>query len=385
MWITAYAVLITSFWFVFTLYLLFNSYRIRHLKAVSLKKQEQLPPVSVIIAVRNEEEHLEKALQSVCQLSYPQLEVIVVNDRSTDRTQEILEGVCKIYPFVQLLQIHELPEGWLGKNHALFKGYQQSKGTWLLFTDADVLYQPDSLQKALAYCVDNDSGHLVVLPEVVSPSKVLNSVLETFKMMLEVRQRPWAASNPKSDASIGVGAFNLVRRDAYESMGTHKTIALRPDDDLQLGAAVKKAGFRQDVLYGNEQLGLEWYGSIKEFVIGLMKNTYSVFDYNPLKVFGAVLSTLFVFVLPIPVMLIAGTGIVHLLAITLLIIQSVLLLFKNGSSARWWFALMIPYAGILISYIMIRSAFLTQKQKGIYWRDSFYALSELKANQKPSK
>jgi cellulose synthase/poly-beta-1,6-N-acetylglucosamine synthase-like glycosyltransferase len=367
------------------LYLLINSYKMKHLKAVAVKNGEQLPSVSVVIAVRNEEEHLEKALQSVCQLIYPQLEVIVVNDRSTDRTQEILEGMRTVYPFIKLLQINDLPQGWLGKNHALFKGYQQSSNAWLLFTDADVEYQPDTLQKALSFCMDNGTGHMVVLPAVISRSVWLNSVLETFKMMLETRQRPWAASNPKSNASIGIGAFNLVRRDAYEGMGTHKTIAMRPDDDLQLGAKIKKAGFRQNVLYGNDQLGLEWYSNIKEFINGLMKNTFSVFDYNLFKVTGAVLSSLLVFVLPIPVMLITGHSTDYELGLFLLILQSILLLLKNGSSARWWFALMIPYAGILMCYIMIRSAVLTQKQKGIYWRDSFYALSELKAHQKSSK
>ena len=385
MWITVYSVLITGFWVVLCIYLLINSHKMGHLKAVPAKDPGKLPSVAVIVAVRNEEEHLGKALQSICQLDYPHYEVIVVNDRSTDRTQEILGGMSKIYPFIKLAPVKELPQGWLGKNHALYQGYQRSSSEWLLFTDADVVYQPDTLLKALSFCVDNYTGHLVVLPEVVSRSTLLNSVLETFKMMLEVRQRPWAASNPRSSASIGVGAFNLVHRDAYEGVGTHQAIALRPDDDLQLGAAIKKAGYKQNVLYGNDQVGLEWYGSIKEFIKGLMKNTFSVFEYNLLKVLGAVLSTLFIFVLPIPFMLIAGHHTEYILALILLIVQCMLLLFKNGSSARWWYALMIPYAGILICYIMIRSALLTKKQKGIYWRDSFYSLSELKAGQKPFK
>jgi hypothetical protein len=195
--------------------------------------------------------------------------------------------------------------------------------------------------------------------------------------MLEVRLRPWKVGDPSSNASIGVGAFNLVKRSAYEKAGTHAAISLRPDDDLKLGERIKKSGLRQDVLYGEKEISLKWYSNLSEFVKGLMKNTFSISNYHlPTAIFMA-LMTFVVFVMPLPALLWKGQT-ASLLAIVLLVSQIVLLVFKKGIYGRWWHALLIPFAGCVMVYIILVSAFRTLTQGGIYWRDSFYRLEELK-------
>jgi len=217
---------------------------------------ETAPLVAVIIAVKDEEADVEEALQSVCRLQYPHFHIIVVNDRSTDNTAAILQRIAINEPRITIITIDELAEGWLGKNHALYKGYMASTEEWLLFTDADVKFRPHVLQKAMNYIRQKRLDHLVVLPEVTSGSHLFQAMMNVFTIMLDIKLRPWTVSDPDSSSSIGVGAFNFVKRSAYEKAGTHAAISLRPDDDLKLGERIKSAGGRQDLLYGGGEPGL---------------------------------------------------------------------------------------------------------------------------------
>ena len=367
------------FWLTLLLYLVYSRNRMFYLHNLPVSQTFEAPDVVIIIAVRNEEMHLAQALQSVINLQYSAYRILLINDRSTDKTPAILQSFKEQHPHITVTHITELPAGWLGKNHALYTGYQSSTEEWMLFTDADVVFEKDTLQKAMQYAVQKNLDHLTILPDVKSRSELLNSLLSTFLILLEIKQRPWDVHLQDSKASIGVGAFNLVRRSAYEKAGTHTAIALRPDDDLKLGQRIKTSGGKSDAVYGKQQIELEWYTSVKEFVNGLMKNTFSVFDYSLLKVvITGVMPLLILLVLPLPLLLILGGATERWMALCILIFQVLLFLIRGGMRTHGWYALMIPFAGALMMYILIRSAYLTLKQGGIYWRESFYPLSELR-------
>lgn len=370
-----YLLLMLAVWWGLTIYLIVNSRKIGFLRNVKPLTDE--PSLAIIIAVRNEEADLEQALHSVCNINYSNYKVIVVNDRSTDDTPQILEKLSKQYPQLLIETITQLPPHWLGKNHALYRGYQQSSAEWLLFTDADIVFEKDTLKKAIGYVTAHHLDHLALLPNVTSRSVMLNAILQTFSIMFILKFRPWDARNPKSKAAIGVGAFNMVRRQAYEQAGTHQAIKLRPDDDLRLGMMIKHAGFRTDVLYGESEISLEWYTSVKQFISGLMKNTFSASNYNlPLALFNG-LAAFVGFCLPIPLGLLSGTLYGVLISLGILAAHWCLYYFKPGHR-RWWYFLTLTYAGFIMVYIVIKSALLNTKDKGIYWRDNFYPLDELK-------
>ena len=375
------AAVITTAWMAVCIYILVNARSVRSLKDIPLLPAASQPAVDIIIAVRNEEADLAQALQSLCHLNYQNYSIIVINDRSTDGTAAILQELAARYPRINVHTIDTLPPGWLGKNHAMFSGAKLSSGEWILFTDADVLYHPDALSRAMAYTSQQQIDNLVVFPEITSRSEQFKAINATFRIMLETRLRPWQVRNPKSNASIGVGAFSLLRREAYLRSGTHERIRLRPDDDLKLGEQIKKAGYKQDVLYGDTQLSLEWYTSVKQFINGLMKNMFSAFKYNAVIAALNALAVLLVIVLPVPVLLIAGGTAVRCMALVILLFQWMAFSFRPAMNAKWWYVLLIPYAGLIMIYIIIRSAWLTIRNKGIYWRDSFYPLSELKKQQ----
>jgi glycosyltransferase involved in cell wall biosynthesis len=377
MLLTFYGVVITTAWVITSIYIIVNSAKIAFLKNLVADDTFIQPAVVMIIAVKDEEAEVEAALTSICNLAYSNYRILVINDRSTDRTGEILAKMEVLHPSISVITIHDLPPGWLGKNHALYQGYLQSGEEWMLFTDADVHYSVRALARAMNYVRANRLDHLTVLPEITSPSSLFKAVMNTFSIMLEVKLRPWAVSDPSSDASIGVGAFNLVSRVAYERAGTHVRISLRPDDDLKLGENIKRAGLRQGVVYGEKEIWLQWYSNLSEFVRGLMKNTFSVSNYHLPTAIAMATATFIIFVLPLPVLLITGrTG--QGMAVLILLSQVILMSLKKGINGKWWHALLIPFSGLVMVFILLKSALTTLKQGGIYWRDSFYPLDELR-------
>ena len=372
-----YALFMLVLWVGMCFYLLISSRRIAYLKTIHPLSGNHPPLVAVIIAVKDEEAEVEEALRSVCNLRYPYLKIIVINDRSTDSTPLILQRMAQNNPLIQVITVENLPAGWLGKSHALYQGYLATTSDWLLFDDADVLFAPDALRKAMNYVQQHNLDHLTALPEVTSKSQLFKSVMNTFALMLNVKLRPWDIADPSSKASMGVGAFNLVKRTAYEGAGTHRVISLRPDDDLKLGERIKSAGFRQNIVFGDGEISLQWYTSLGEFVRGLMKNTFSVANYNIFMALGMALSTLLLVVLPWPLLLFLGFP-YTIYASVIFLSQLVIMLGVKGIRAKWWHALMIPFSGLVMVYIILVSAFRTVRQGGIYWRSSFYPLTELK-------
>ena len=328
--------------------------------------------------MRNEEKNLAEALKSVCSLNYPNYKILVVNDRSTDSSGSILNNLQKNDPKINIINIDVLPEGWLGKNHALFTGYNFSTSEFMLFTDADVIFSADVLTRAMNYTTKNNLDHLTILPDIITNSSFFKAILSTFIMILTAFQRPWGARDKKSKASMGVGAFNLVKRSAYVKAGTHRAFAMRPDDDLKLGLHLKKSGSTSDVLFGNNKLQVEWYANLKEFIDGLMKNTFSGFNYNPWLVAVAVIGMVMGYILPIPILLIFGNRVDIVLALAILYAQIILYWKMQGADSKWWFGLTSIYGSAIVVYILIRSAVKTLLKGGIIWRGTFYPLKELR-------
>lgn len=301
---------------------------------------------------------------------------MVVNDRSTDGTSEILQRATNRHPQISVLDIEELPLGWLGKNNALYQGYKHTDEEWLLFTDADIVYHPDALSKAMNYAVTHQLDYLTIFPHLESRSAILNSVFATFGIMLKLHLRPWAAKDPKSKASAGIGAFIMIKREAYQKAGTHERIRLRPDDDLQLGKSVKAGGFKMDVLKGLNYVSLEWYKNLYELQQGLLKNAFSVSQYSVGVAIINILMILVSIALPVPLMLIFGTTAIRLMAVASLL--AIMVYMVSSPPNKWWHALMVPFSGFFMAYVISRAVVITLKQGGIYWRGSFYSLAELR-------
>ena len=342
---------------------------------------ESLPPLSIVVAARNEERDIEQALLSLLALDYPLLEVIVVNDRSTDATGSILDRVSVDYPQLQVLHLEVLPEKWLGKNHAMQQGAMIASGEYILFTDADVVFQPDSLQRAVAHAEREQLGMLAALPSITMPSLLLESFILMFASAFVIFFRPWKAPDRNSKAYVGVGAFNLVSAEAYREAGMHEPIRMRPDDDVQLGKLMKKTGHRLEMVNAAGAVTVQWYASVRELVLGLEKNIVAGVEYRLSILAGMLLGLLGIFLWPfVAVAVVPGMASWIYLAVIVLMI-GLNMVWAGKVRVRALSAIYLPLTILLCIYILIRNTFLTYWRGGIQWRDTHYSLKELRANK----
>lgn len=378
--VLVYAIVVLAYWLILTLWLIIGGNQIKYLDQIPTLTGNELPTVDIIVPVRNEAGALRPAITSLLKLDYPGYNVVAVNDRSTDESLQILRAIQEKFPELRIIDIDSLPGGWLGKNHALYKGASASEATYLLFTDGDVVFEKDALSRAMDFVQSGNLDHLTILPELISSSFWLKNVILTFAIMLTAVQRPWLAKRRKSRASIGVGAFNLVKREMYLHAGTHKSIPMKVDDDLKLAALLKKAGAKAGVLYGKNKIAVEWYQDVKAFVNGLMKNMFSGFRYNVLLAMLGVIATSLFFMIPLPLLFLFGDTIERTVAIAILLVQCIMYSRMPGASGDWKQGILTWFGGSVISYVIVLSTFKTLATGGIYWRDTFYPLKELKNN-----
>lgn len=341
------------------------------------------PLVSVIIPALNEERHIEDALTSVLALDYPRLEIIVLDDRSTDATPELLERMAARHPQLRVVHIKELPPGWLGKNHALHFGAEQAQGEFLLFTDADVRLAPDTISRAVARMLSQRLDHLCLIFQLDLPSPLLAMLAADSLSGLMTVFKPWRTLEPDARYFFGIGGFNLVRRSLYAQCGGHRSIRLCPVDDILLGRLVKENGGRQECLNGRHFISVPWYSSVGEMVRGLRKNVFAALDY---RLSGLAAATLFVLccqILPLWGLLLTDGWLRLLCALTvaasaLSLLYSVRALGLQPSCLRWF--LLTPYLKL---YIIWQGVLAVLIRGGVNWRGTFYPLNELRRHMQP--
>ncbi len=340
-----------------------------------------LPRVSILIPARNEERNVEEALRSVLALDYENLEIDVVDDRSTDRTGEILDRMAAAEPRLRIVHVRDLPPGWLGKNHALWLGAEKATGEYLLFTDADIVMDPSTLRRAVGLMVRDGLDHLTASPQIERRGLLFEMFIGVFSLFFALFVKPWKVKDPKSPRHVGIGAFNLVRAEAYRAAGGHRAIAMRPDDDLKLGKILKKNGFRQELVYGQGLIRVEWYASVRELIQGLMKNAFSGVDYRLSVIIGSTIIQLAVYVWPFLALVLTSGAARWLNLASILTLLTLCWANAPLTGLRRWHGIGFPVASLLFLYILWRATLTTLWNDGIDWRGTHYDLASLKANK----
>jgi len=343
----------------------------------------ELPKLSVVIPARNEERKLEGALRTVLGQDYPHLEAILVNDRSTDGTGRTMEHLTAGRGDATVIQVEELPVGWLGKNNAIHVGTERASGDWLLFTDGDIHFHPAAFRRAIAYAEERSLDHLTLVPELKLSGYWLRGVVAFFYTAFLVHRGYYKANIPSSEMGVGIGAFNLIRREAYDEAGGYKALAQRPDDDLALGGRVKKLGLRQELALGHGLLEVEWYASLGEFFCGVEKNSFAALGYSVPKVvfYAAEIPALTAW--PFAATFLASGATAALYAGSVAAQVATFAVCNRFLRGRvFLLALGYPACALLFSYALLRSALLALARGGIYWRGTFYPLSLLKEKRR---
>jgi glycosyltransferase involved in cell wall biosynthesis len=254
------------------------------------------PLVSVVVAARDEAHTIADGLRSLRALGGPgagaAVEVIVVDDRSADGTGDVARRAAAGDPRVQVVRVDALPDGWLGKTHALQRGAERARGAWLLFTDADVVFAPEALARLVGLAAARRADFVAAGPSLELRTWPLALAVNHFLLAFLLYTRPWRVEDPRAREAVGVGACNFVRADVYRAAGGHAPVRLRPDDDVALARALKRAGARLAFAHGGRVLRVAWYDSLGAFARGLEKNAYAGMEYRAWLAVVAVLATL---------------------------------------------------------------------------------------------
>jgi hypothetical protein len=384
-WISG--LLLALIWFIPTLQLVLHFSEVADLNQPEWNPPDdaELPPLTIVVPARNEEAEIEPALRSLLQLNYPQCTVVAVNDRSSDRTGAIMERLAAepgAQRRLRLVHVEELPSGWLGKLHAMWLGAQQkslqSRSDWLLFTDADCVFRADSVRRAIHYATATSTDHLVLFPTAHMKTLGERMMISFPQVMASFAMRPWKVRDPSARDHIGVGAFNLIRRSAYEAIGTYEKLRLEVVDDIKLGEAIKKAGLRQDVVFGHELVSLRWAVGAAGVVANLEKNLFAFLQFRIALVLAVCAITFFLCVCPF-----LGLGLAPGWARAGFAVAVALIALAYTFSGRYMASspllfLTCPIAAIVFAFATLQSAFIAVRDGAITWRGTKYPLSVLK-------
>jgi cellulose synthase/poly-beta-1,6-N-acetylglucosamine synthase-like glycosyltransferase len=340
-----------------------------------------LPRVSIIVPARNEEETIEPALTQLLALEYNNYEVIAVNDRSTDRTGEIMNRLAAssaAHGRLKVMHITELAPGWLGKTHAMWTASRQATGDWLLFTDADVLFKPDALRRAVVYAEAEPADHAVVFPRMIMKQPGEKMMIAFFQTLFVFGHRPWKVSDPETADHMGVGAFNLIRRRVYEAVGTYERLRLEVLDDMKLGKVVKNAGYAQRNVFGGDLISIRWATGALGVVRNLAKNSFAIMSYQWLRTLASCVALVFLNLLPFLGIFLAHGWARLPYGLALACIFLIYFGMSQKSAVPAYYFFLHPISTTLFGYTLLSSMIVTLWQKGVVWRGTFYPLEELR-------
>src|SRR5467141_1118234 len=328
--------------------------------------------VTVIVPARNEEAVIAACIASLA--NQPEIaEILVVNDQSTDGTASVVSGLMERIPNLRLLESGELPDGWVGKNHALWVGVQQAKCAWLLFTDADAEHERDSVSHALQIANEQGAALVSFSPEQINETWYEKALIPFIYLRLARRFSYENVNDPSSTAAAANGQFLMMRRDAYAAIGGHSAVAGEVLEDVALAMRVKAAGHRISFGSGKGIVHVRMYRSFQAMWQGWKKNLYRLMGGTPGAVFREVESNL-----PwIPLLLIVAG-----LKYPFLLFLGILLLIARQTSYglelvrnQYPFSFIFYYVPAVTLYVAVLWASYRSHVKGrIEWKGREYAI-----------
>ncbi len=380
---TTYLYLFTLGWGVFFARALLNLRVVPIFDEIEFTPTNNMPKVSIIIAACNEATTLAETITNLLQQVYRNFELIIVNDRSTDQTGAIAEHFAQQDARIKSITLSTLPAGWLGKVHALYQGVKEASGEWLLFTDADVQFAPDTLTRALGIATARQLDHLALFPQVLSTSSMFDSCVQCFRVLFFESVNPRKVKDPENNAAVGVGAFNLVKRATLEKTPGLRWLKLEVGDDVGLAYLLKIHRARTDFMFARKHLSLRWYPTLADMIHGMEKNLFAVgMRYS---VSRTVVSCLLLVSLSLApwIVLFTSSFVWQALSIASLSVWVFFSLYSHRRiQTRILPALLMPLGFLLMAYMIARSAYLALRRGGIEWRGTFYVLEGLRKGRR---
>jgi len=345
----------------------------------------EMPHLAVIVPACNEEAAIETTLRSLLASTGLRLEIIAVDDRSTDRTGALMDKVAAEAlsaggPHrLEIIHNRDLPAGWLGKPHALHLGVERATAAWLLFTDGDVVFEPSALALGLRYALAQRADHVVLLLTLILKSTGEAAILAAMSVLSQWKIRLWKVANPRARDFFGAGGFNLVRREVFERLGGFDDLRMEVLEDLRLGFKIKRAGYAQRVVLGPGLARIRWLHGALGVVQLTEKNGFAIYRYRIGLALLACLSLALSVVVPLAALATGGwataAGLLTYTGIALAYVAN-----RRITQVSPWLAIFFAPAGAIVLFAVLRSILVTLVRNGVEWRGTRYSLDELRRN-----
>lgn len=340
---------------------------------LKIRKPGVAPSVTVLIPAKNEEKNIRACWESLKNQDYPNYEILVVNDNSSDQTEVILKSLGAKY-----INSPPAPQGWTGKNHALYYGSREVKSEWLLFTDADTRHEPGSISSAIAHAEENKLQFLTLLPHCLTGS-LIEDFLEPIAMAFIGLWFPLEKVNdPASPLYFANGQYLMIRRELYEKLGGHEGVRGEFLEDFALMKKTKEARARAECAFGTNLYGTRMYDSFDTLWRGWRRIYLHAFRRNPILLSHKALGVLFFSILPFVFFLSLGiSGEINLSKNPLLVLSSAgtlaLILITTWQTyglvkAKKIYSLLHPFAAIVILFILLDAIGMALGKKQTVWR-----------------
>lgn len=344
------------------------------------------PPISICIPARNEEKNIRRCVESALGQDYPNLEVIVLDDRSTDATPTLLQDIASRDSRLLPITGSDLPDGWAGKPHALYQAAAAARGEWLCFVDADTFLAPSAISSCYVKAVETRADLFTTLHHQIIETFWEKTIMPIVMTALSVGFPPRKVNDPKRRDAIANGQFILVKRAVYDAIGGHEKVRDQIVEDKALSEQVKWNGYRLIVADGSQVIGTRMYTSLAAMWEGWTKNIYLGLRDHPslllLGAFGATLALLAALFLPIwPLLGLmwyfkSGGWMAFAVILKSLIVWGALLYARvgvaRGMGIPLWYAWTTPLGAGIFAAMMLASAWKVVSGKGVTWRGRKY-------------
>jgi len=342
---------------------------------------ENPPLVSVLVPARNEEANIGRCLDSLLNQEYPNFEVIVISDRSTDRTTEIVKEYGKD-PRVKLLEVTELPEGWTGKNHALHRGVQEAKGEWLLFVDADTRLSRRCIVQTMAHALDQDVDMVSLLGKMEHRTFWEKMLVPPLGVTLMLWYPPKLINKRGGRVGFANGQFMLIKRETYEACGGHAGVRGELLEDIAMGKKMKRMGGHVNLALAPTLYTARMYRDLWALLRGWSRILHSGLHKNAWLIALHIAATLYISILPLAAFAWGVWGVFAGRAGSWpVVILSVLVwgLMVWAVGGTYWvsdsdrrYAVLHPVSCIVIVGILFHSLYTAVAGRGIVWRGTVY-------------
>ncbi len=364
--------------------------RFKRLPALdSMAQPASQPRVTIIIPARNEEINIGRCLQGALSQTYPRVDVVVVDDGSTDATPRIIAGMQERHPDnLHAVSGRPLPQGWVGKCNACLHGASFAGGEWLLFLDADTMPQPTLVQALVAFAQQRDLQVATTFPLNELPTLPEKMVLPVFYQFALTAFPVQALVSPEPPAgkAMANGQCLMVKRDAYWSVGGHEAVKDKVLEDIEFAQALRRAGYRIGLATAFDELHVRMYRSFDEIVQGLGKHASAGRQASGWRAFWAVARMSFTLLLPPLLLLASMLALLYSLAGSWGVPALLLALAANAASYVFWAnryrewyrlpartALLAPAGWVLYLFIVARGTFMTLLKRGVQWKGRVYS------------